>query len=175
MPWRSIAVEVIHVVGMSCCGKETLIQRLIDSNEVELRKRFGVSGSTAVFLDKNHERFKSPLALSEQQWLSSSSIHAVIAHRAVDHLIHKWQYGTKDLAKDIQENSPSVFQRAIVLWIPEDQRIARCKDRRSSWSDNEKWECIRSYVRSLEKIQVPCELIDSRGEKYLALRPEECL
>lgn len=88
--------EVLHVAGVSGVGKKTLIARLLDPAEVQLRTCFGIIDGARAF-----------------GW-SFEPIADVLRSDAAQ-IIHQWQWLTDGLIEECRRSFPEAAHRVVVL------------------------------------------------------------
>lgn len=102
-------MEIVHVYGHSCAGKQTLIKQLSDVANVRLRERFQIFGSTEKFWNRGEgARVFDPNTL----WRPIEELETA----TFDHMLHKWQEVTQNFVLRLRQSRADCPQRVIVLW-----------------------------------------------------------
>jgi hypothetical protein len=108
--------EVIHIMGGSGVGKQTLIRRLLNPKEEQLRKRLGIGASVSAFgYAFQHPAGKMLEANTEQ-------------------VIHQWQFATDHLIEKSLQAFPQAKQRILVLWRPWEVHTRDLRKRSPEWN-----------------------------------------
>jgi hypothetical protein len=156
-------MEIIHVAGHSCAGKRTLIKRLCDPSETELRKRFGITGSTERFWDNPEKRDQ---LFDETDWRPISELRT-----AEDgHLLHKWQFVTHGEILKLQSLRPELSHRVIVLWRPVSEMIRRIQEKKLWHPDTAEMQSqmkkLYRTVCELPEQGIPVEYVNASSPNY---------
>ena len=160
-------MEVIHVVGMSAVGKASLMRRLADPKEVDLRLHFKIVGTTRQYLDPTHGNFSECDDDGQRIWSSAFQIVDDARDEIADHLLHKWQYGTKCIPKSLRSQLPVCHQRVIALWLPREVEDERRRKRGMPMPSDESWEkSIFPVLKSLAELGITITVVDASGNDY---------
>jgi hypothetical protein len=165
----NIIMELIHIVGFSCVGKRSLIIRLCDPACHELRKRFGISGSTERFWDK--PQFDD--AFNSSTWRSIEDLKTARS----DHMIHKWQLPTHHHVFTWKQLRTDVTHRAIALWRQIDDLHAQIHHKQDHGQNVPDWrpsiEDLKSHankvqlcIDEMEQAAIPVEHVGASNSEY---------
>lgn len=156
-------MEIVHVMGMSCVGKRTLIDQLM-RGDPETRLVCGITGSCAAFFGSGRDATRHSAA----HW---QGISGIFSATGVDHVLNKWQIEPASLIADLFSLRPDVPQRGIVLWRTSDDnadRIGESPTHTIGWDGYREGmpKCltdIRRRVQAAEKLGVCLEHFDVTG------------
>jgi hypothetical protein len=110
-------MELIHVMGMSCVGKRTLIDKLV-SGDPELRRICGVTGTCIGYFMDGPDSARH----SASHWRKGCRL---LVDSDCDHALNKWQNNQADFIAHLFARRPNVPQRGIVLWRTVEDNIVR--------------------------------------------------
>jgi len=128
--------EVVHVYGHSSMGKRTFIKALRNETNGELRKRFGIHGSTDIFLNQNEVgRAFDP----DMPWRRVDELPTELERGATTHLLHKWQFGTQEVVLDLRAKLPSHCHRIIALWRTPEEVLRRILEKNELVPPQHQW------------------------------------
>jgi hypothetical protein len=154
-------MEIVHVMGMSCVGKRTLIDLLVDGDPA-CRAALNVFGTCIPFFpggaDGNRHatgRWKDSLAMQGD----------------ADFWLNKWQNHNHDLIGHFLNTRPDITQRGVALWRTLDDNAARLMQ---SPNHLKEWKgfpaglssdiaVIREKVRHAESIGLKIQHFDVSG------------
>lgn len=157
-------VEVVHIAGASSSGKRTLVKQLGNIWETQLRKRFGIAGSSDRFWDDDPGTRNKNYAHDQTHWEPTSNIFI----STVDHALHKWQERSHKIIEQL--HAKGVPQRVFLLWRPVD--VMRDRNHNKAWWFPEIEEMrnnMRYILRMFEpvrQLRVPIEYVNAGTDLY---------
>jgi hypothetical protein len=155
MSRRKRKTQYISICGHSAVGKKTLIAKLLDNGQADLRERFGLGGKIEAYGLCN--QFQPLARIFEAQ---------------EDCIIHFWQDKSHPWIECLRRTFPNDRQRVILLWRPWDihskDLISRNNDYKptateveSHWHDH-----IVPLFRGIEQTGVEFELVNASTPNY---------
>jgi hypothetical protein len=154
-------VELIHVMGMSCVGKRTLIDLLV-TGDASCRSALKVFGTCIPFFPGGADNTRHSVG----RWQDSLSMQG-----EADFWLNKWQNANHELIAHFLTTRPDITQRGVALWRTLEDNIARLRQSPThliGWTGfparlSSDIAVIREKVRHAESIGLKIQHFDVTG------------
>ena len=156
-------MEVVHIMGMSCVGKRTLLEKLF--TDPELRAQCGITGNVMGYFDEPQ--------IGERHDPSKYRVVDRMLVDTEDHMLHKWQVARHPIIAKLKDDRPELTQRAIVLWRSIDdsiRRVGQSEKHVEQWPEYSQraammhaLRCIRNTVVDVMSLGIPTVHYDLTG------------
>lgn len=163
-------MEIVHIAGCSCVGKRTLITRLGDPKEPDLRSRFGIKGSTERYWHDEPNDLEFNRKFDPTPWRPIEEM----ATAEYDHLFHKWQDRSDSWIEKLRDIRPNIPQRIIFLWQPcsiiQTRMIEKGRENPTIENVQGAMKYFSEKILKRRLLGIPVEIVDATSRKYPQLQ-----